>query len=560
VLIVGYLLEVGLRLAISWGRDGPTNFADEAGYLINARVLSGGEPGNLGTANFYSGGYSLLLLPAQWLGGDPLSEYRYVLATNALISSLVFPLAYALLTRVFRVPTRMALAAAFLAALYPPLVLTTQFAWAESLLPVLVLAAAVGLAATVAAPARRQAAGWAVACGCCAGSLYTVHPRTAPLVAILLGLLLGLALLRRDLIASAALGVTAAAAVIGAGERLNHWLGSRSWHHAGDTGAVRQVLDNARNPDSLPNVLALGLGQFWYLFIATFGLVVLGVVQGTSALSAPLALRDGRLSAAASRDSAGAPAVALFLLAGMIGLLAVVGLFLLPPTRPDHIVYGRYIEILAPALLALGLVRLWTTSLRRLAVELVVGVVAAAAAVLTLPSYAGGLVLRSPVNWYTVLALPPFAQGRDHLRLVAGTLVAVAGATVLLVVGRRSRAVAAVGLAVVLIGSSVALRLVLIEAGDRWNYATQSTPLATVDALDSAAEVGYDTAAYIAGGLYGYQWQLDRTHFVLFDSRHDPIPQTEWVIAGTDWPQAREAGARRVWVHPAFGQAVWRLP
>jgi hypothetical protein len=547
-------------LAISWERDGPTNFADEAGYLINARVLAGGEPGNLGTANFYSGGYSLLLLPAQWLGGEPLSEYRYVLATNALISSLVFPLAYALLTRVFRVPTRMALAAAFLAALYPPLIVTTQFAWAESLLPVLVLAAAVGLAAMVAAPARRQAAGWAVACGCCAGGLFAVHARTAPLVAILLGLLLGLALLRRDLIVSAALGVTAAAAVIGVGERLNYWLASRSWHHAGDTGAVRQVLDNARDPDSLPNVLALGLGQFWYLFVATFGLVVLGIVQVTSSLSAPLALRDGRLSAAASRASAGAAAVALFLLASMIGLLAVVGLFLLPPTRPDHIVYGRYIEILAPAFLALGLIRLWTTSLRRLAVELAVGVAAAAAAALTVTSYAGGLVLRSPVNWFTVLALPPFAQGHDHLRLGAGTLVAVAGATVLLVVGWRSRAVAAAGLAVVLIGSAVALRLVLIEAGDRWNYGTQPTPLATVDALNSATEVGYDTAAYIAGGLYGYQWQLDHAHFLLFDSRHDPIPQTEWVIAGTDWPQARQAGARRVWVHPAFGQAVWRLP
>jgi hypothetical protein len=155
-------------------------------------------------------------------------------------------------------------------------------------------------------------------------------------------------------------------------------------------------------------------------------------------------------------------------------------------------------------------------------------VAAAAAAVLTVTSYAGGLVLRSPVNWFTVLALPPFAQGRDHLRLVAGTLVAVAGATVLLVVGRRSRAVAAAGLAVVLIFSSVALRLVLIEAGDRWNYATQPTPLATVDALNSATEVGYDTAAYNPGGLYGYQWQLDRTHFRLFDSRHDPIPSTKW--------------------------------
>jgi hypothetical protein len=130
-----------------------------------------------------------------------------VLATNALVSALVFPLLYVLLTRVFRVPRPSAVAAAFLAALYPPLVVTTQFAWAESLL------------------------------------------------------------------------------------------------------------------------------------------AVLGLVQLARALSA--------------------------------GLAAVVGWFLLPPWRPDHIVYGRYVEILVPPLLALGLVRLWTAAARRVALELAGGTAAA---------------------------------------------------------------------------------------------------------------------------------------------------------------------------------------
>jgi hypothetical protein len=77
---------------------------------------------------------------------------------------------------------------------------------------------------------------------------------------------------------------------------------------------------------------------------------------------------------------------------------------------------------------------------------------------------------------------------------------------------------------------------------------------------NAAHDVGYDLAAYTPVGLYGYQWQLDRAHFVLFDSRRDPVPRTEWVIAGLDWPQARQAGAHRVWVHRTFGQALWRLP
>ena len=96
-----------------------TNFADETGYLANARVLTGGIPGELSQAAFYRGGYSLLLVPAYWLGDGPQAQCRYVLATNALLSSLVFPLVWVLLRRVFRVPVRTALAAAFLAALYP---------------------------------------------------------------------------------------------------------------------------------------------------------------------------------------------------------------------------------------------------------------------------------------------------------------------------------------------------------------------------------------------------------------------------------------------------------
>jgi hypothetical protein len=67
-------------------------------------------------------------------------------------------------------------------------------------------------------------------------------------------------------------------------------------------------------------------------------------------------------------------------------------------------------------------------------------------------------------------------------------------------------------------------------------------------------------AAYTPIGLFGYQWELDHARFVLFDSRWDRPPRTEWVIAGLDWSQARKVGANRVWVHPAYQQAVWQAP
>lgn len=52
LLVVGYVVQLALRVAISVGRDGPTNLADETGYLANARVMSGGVAGELSMAAF----------------------------------------------------------------------------------------------------------------------------------------------------------------------------------------------------------------------------------------------------------------------------------------------------------------------------------------------------------------------------------------------------------------------------------------------------------------------------------------------------------------------------
>src|SRR6266545_1979820 len=227
LLLAGFLLQVVLRVAISIGRDGPTNFADETGYLANARAIAGGVPGALQMAALYRGGYSLLLLPAQWLGHRPLSEYQGVLAT-------------------------------------------------------------ITLGAVVTASRPRAAAGWAIACGWSAGAIYTTHGRTAPMVALLVVLLLTLAVLRRDLAGAAVAGVVAAVAVTLAGQWLNDWLNGKSWGGRQDAD-LQHVLDNARTLGSLKAVAGLALGQSWYLFVATFGLVVLGLVHAATRLRAPAA-------------------------------------------------------------------------------------------------------------------------------------------------------------------------------------------------------------------------------------------------------------------------------
>jgi hypothetical protein len=559
LIVVGFLVHLALRLALGVGRDGPVIFADETGYLANARVMSDGVVGQLSLASFYRGGYSLLLLPAYWLGDGPHSRYDLVLATNALLSSLVFPLLYLLLRRVFAVPVRIAYLAGFLAALYPPLLATTQFAWAESLLPVLVLLAAITLGGVVSASRPLAAGGWAIGCGVCAGALYTTHGRTAPLVLMLVGLLLVLALVRHELAAGSTAGVVAAMLVMTAGQGLNAWLSTRSWGTT-PNGDLDRVWNGARDLGVLKTVAALEIGQYWYLFVVTFGLAILGLGRAGAYL-VPSG-RSGRqvVSSAVAPETGGATVIGAFLVGSTIGLTLLVGLFFSPPVRAEQVVHGRYVEILVPPLLALGLVRLWTAQTRRLLFELAVGAIAAAvASVIIIKLFAGNFVIRGRVNWTTVLGLAPLGQTPERIRPVTALLVALAGAGVLLAVTRRSRAWAAIGLAAVLVVMSLSLRVVLIEARDRATYDNQPVALSTVPGLNGAYEVSYDMAAYTPIGLFGYQWELDHARFVLFDSRRDRPPRTEWVIAGLDWPQARKVGAHRVWVHPAYQQAVWHV-
>jgi hypothetical protein len=111
-----------------------------------------------------------------------------------------------------------------------------------------------------------------------------------------------------------------------------------------------------------------------------------------------------------------------------------------------------------------------------------------------------------------------------------------------------------------LVATTVALRAGLVEARDQAIYGTQPVELSTVPGLADARVVAYDLAASTPVGLYGHQWQLERARFVLFDSRRDPVPRTEWVIAGSRWRQASAANAQRVWVHTPYNQALWRQP
>jgi hypothetical protein len=109
----------------------------------------------------------------------------------------------------------------------------------------------------------------------------------------------------------------------------------------GRVGATLSSLDGLAAAGSVLRGL---VGSTWYVLVASFGLVGVVVL---------LLLRELWQR---RRDRVLSPSVltAGLLLSALAGLLLVSALWLVEPVRPDHHVYGRYVEPVLPPLLVAG--------------------------------------------------------------------------------------------------------------------------------------------------------------------------------------------------------------
>ena len=139
LLIVGWLVQVGLRAWLSRAQVVPLATPDESAYLIAARVLAGGSPANFSYSTLYPAGYPLLITPVFWFTSNPVTAYHAVLMINAPISAALMPLGY-LACRRLGLDRPAAYAVAAVTALLPAAFFYAEYAMTDAIYPVLVLA------------------------------------------------------------------------------------------------------------------------------------------------------------------------------------------------------------------------------------------------------------------------------------------------------------------------------------------------------------------------------------------------------------------------------------
>jgi hypothetical protein len=523
------------RLILSLFRTGPVLVADEIGYLTNARVLAGGLPGQLEQAPFYRGGYSLLIAPLVELGSSPTFTYHLILVLNAALAASLLPLLYFLLTRFGGVAKELAFWAALAGAAYPALTVLSQVAMSENALFPLVVVWLIAFGGLLSVQRGGHEIAWAAGLGAATGALWAIHNRMIVAILLALAALIWLAAKKRIRPAAAAIGVgVIALAFLGV-----HFLDSYLIDHnyAGSApDELSERMDDLFRFAGLRTALANLIGQSWYLLVATFGL---------AAAAAWDFLRPRR------GDGEERPAPVLGILLALTALLLAISASAFPErTRPDMLVYGRYTEIVAPALVGFGLAAL--VRVRRGLAWPLLGFGALTALVLVIRATASDP--DAPNRW-NISALPFITVQLGPAVLLGAALVATAGAGLLLWSRGRGRLVPAL----------VAVALFLpVTAYGAWNPVHSSqravypagweSPEAIVAATGEKT-IAYDLDHYDTIGLYTIQWFLPKTELTLFHGKRQPPPSSV-VLSGEDWVE-RDPRAEAIWSWPGRDQVLW---
>lgn len=334
--------------ALNLDLGGPAYLADEGSYLAKAAVLAGRT---VDLPSRWHGGYSFFLVPAFWLRSDPLEVWAWVQLINSVLWGGSFGVLHQLACRLLPSESGGKLAAwTLLAALYPAWVVSAGYALATVSVVFLFLVSLWAL------DWDQASLGLGVH-SFCVGFAYWCHPSSIGLVlASILGLLWAAkqSLVRLPL-ALAGIGLSSLLTIFYQ-LFLGPWFlravpGDRAVPLYSTYPDTSSLLVSFADPCFWRSLVLCALGAFTYLAVSTFGVALIG--WGRAIRSSYT--QSGRRSLLYVYLSLSLPLMVL-VSAAFLARLATVQVH-----EGYHSWFqGRYIEIVSPLLLVLGLASSWS--------------------------------------------------------------------------------------------------------------------------------------------------------------------------------------------------------
>ena len=332
------MASVALRQA------GPTVHPDEWGFLSNGQVLIGHIEAPIPTGSFYPAGYGLVTGVGALVTGSLPGAYRFSLLANVVLAIATAWFAGRLAVRGFGASKLMGRLVAALVFVLPGTIVTAMFAWPETASRLAFLLF-ISLVMTV---AKNRSAIQVVGLGLFTGLMPALHGRFTLLIPVV-GVVFLWWGIQRFISRPVALLALLVTAIGYEGSRLLNQFVKRSLYEASydqESRLLRRLFD----PTVWPALLRTMAGQTWYLTATSCGLVGVGI-----------AFAIWRIRSEGGVRTVHSDPQRLGLLVLVVSSLLVVftgGLQLLYGNRGDHLIYGRYVEILVPALLVIACVGL----------------------------------------------------------------------------------------------------------------------------------------------------------------------------------------------------------
>jgi hypothetical protein len=553
LLLAGWLFQAGLRAWLARGASVPMANPDETAYLIAARVLAGGPGANLAHSTLYPAGYPLLISPVFWFTQSPVTAYHAVLLVNALISALLMPLAYVACRRLGLTSRPLAYGVAMVTALLPAGLLYSEFALADAIFPVLVLAWLLTthswLTATTARGKYLAAGGSAVL----TGYAYSVHSRGTVMVAGYIGVLL-IMVLRPRFRSSAILAGSLLVVCGGIAFALNRVL-RNAIYPQGPRSMTAEVEARLGDLHGIVLVLEMATGQMWRFTLDSWGVAALGMAAVVVAIVRSRTPADARIIAGL--------AVAVTL------AIAITTPAALPADQPQPWASGRYLDCMIVTFFLPGMVVLLRAGRRRMLIYAACVAPPTLIAALVVDAYAGSSLSTLGFGSALNFGEPAFlthnwtSANVALATAVALGLLAVFVAVAALLPGARVLAVLA-GIAAVSVAADVQMTNGIVNANESLARATALTPVA---GLKHGEQIAISTAL-------GWQLWIPQSYEIAWSGEQFFTPSTQpppsgvtvvevpWIAGQTEqgtWPTAPQGWHITSASQPA-GWVVWQAP
>lgn len=543
VLVVGFMATVAARMA------SPTIHPDEWGFLTNGQALIGHVEAPIPTGSFYPAGFGIITGVAGLLTGSLSGAYRVTLFVNIVFALLTAWCAGRLAVKTFKASSNVGRLVSVLVLVLPGTIVSAMFAWPE----IAARLAFLGFIALVFRAVRSAQRNEAIILCLFTGLMPGLHGRFTLLMPVIALLCLWLWRVKRLAFTSLAMSGTAMVLGYAGSYFINKFVKASIYLESYDQ--ENRLLSRLFRPDLWPALLRTMVGQTWYLLATTVGIVGLGIAF---AVRSALANRRGR----ESDEAQWAESVTLAVLAfSMFSIIFTGGLQLLHGNRGDHLMYGRYVEMMVPAVVVVAVVALsrrdvfaskaWFASL------LVMPMLSIAYVIVD-----GGDGVKGGASRRNIVF--PNIVGADAARYVVSpgfltfTAFFLAVGVALWLISRKSRSVAVVALVLLFaVGDVTSGQRSLLTRSDNMEGATNTIQMVK----DSGSTlVGFDSGIRNDPSYYYLRYRLHPVRIVRFDfsSPGTKVPATYNCLYG--WGDKPPADGKWAIVadEPGVARVLWQ--